>query len=56
MSKRRSNKVKWSTKAKCIKNMMQGAIARGDLSRVSELKLKLNKELSELTASELKGE
>lgn len=53
MSKRRSNKAKWSTKAKCINNMMQGAIARGDLSRVSELKL--NKELSELTASELNG-
>lgn len=50
------SKVKWSTKAKCIKNMMQGAIARGDLSRVSELKAKLENELNSLTASELKGE
>lgn len=39
-------KAKWSTKAKCLRNMMQGAVARGDNERVAELQVKLNKELS----------
>lgn len=40
------NKAKWTTKAKCLRNMMQGAIARGDIDRVAEIKAKLNEELS----------
>lgn len=45
------NKTKWTTKAKCLRNMMQGAIARGDLSRVAELKTKLEIELGALSTS-----